>query len=231
MQLSFCETTLQYDTNRMRQEIMEKHESKMRTQRQLVDKGERVGGPLLEPLTEQQLEQQVQRMLKHPVVNVHLVKPESFMNRSGAPLRSYIDSKLYASGLLKCLKGQASAKNAPARVLVVCDDMTLPFGQMKLKYKGGDGGHNGLASVQQRLGSDRYHRLKLGIAPTDERMQGRRIVLHDYVLKKFNSYDEMPTMPVLLDQACRVILEYLHFDMNSVANKANSIVVEPRRAE
>jgi PTH1 family peptidyl-tRNA hydrolase len=93
-----------------------------------------------------------------------VAKPLTFMNRSGeavAPLARYFDV-------------------APADLLVVIDEAALPFGRLRARARGSAGGHNGLKSVIERLGSQEFPRLRLGVGRGD----GRRD-LADHVLSKF----------------------------------------------
>lgn len=76
-----------------------------------------------------------------------LVKPESFMNRSGE--------------VVAALAGWAGI--APAGILVVYDDIDLPLGALRIRPHGGAGGHNGMRSIIERLGTDRFPRLRVGI--------------------------------------------------------------------
>ena len=78
---------------------------------------------------------------------VTLVKPQTFMNRSGAAV----------AGLVHWLKF------APSDVLVIVDDADLPLGQLRLRQSGGSGGHNGLRSIIETLGSEEFARLRVGI--------------------------------------------------------------------
>ncbi len=80
---------------------------------------------------------------------VLLVKPLSFMNRSGDAVRAL----------------QERAGFAAEEVLVVLDDFLLDFGRLRLRRGGSDGGHNGLASVLERLQTDQVSRLRLGVGP------------------------------------------------------------------
>jgi PTH1 family peptidyl-tRNA hydrolase len=76
-----------------------------------------------------------------------LVKPETFMNRSGAVVPPLL----------------AWAGTGPERCLVVVDDLDLPLGRLRLRPHGGSGGHNGLESILTSLGTDRFPRLRVGI--------------------------------------------------------------------
>ena len=85
--------------------------------------------------------------------DVVLVKPLTFMNRSGEPLRAVL--QFY--------------KMEPGEALVVVDDMALPVGRLRLRPDGGTGGHNGLESIILQLGTDQIPRLRVGIgAPPRE---------------------------------------------------------------
>ncbi len=97
---------------------------------------------------------------------VVLVKPLSFMNDSGQPL------------------GNAAAwwKTPPAEVLVVSDDLDLPFGRLRMRASGGSGGHNGLKSIIARFGED-FPRLRVGIG------RGRADTI-EYVLANFSNDEE-----------------------------------------
>jgi peptidyl-tRNA hydrolase, PTH1 family len=95
---------------------------------------------------------------------VLLAKPLTFMNRSGdavAALSRYYDV-------------------APADMLVVVDEVDLPFGRLRARVRGSGGTHNGLRSIVQRLGSQEFPRLRLGVGRGDARRD-----LADHVLSKF----------------------------------------------
>lgn len=84
---------------------------------------------------------------------VHLVRPLTYMNRSGAALRAYVGT----AGFLPA-----------GDLLVLVDDVALPTGRFRLRAKGSAGGHNGLASVESELDSQEYGRLRIGVgAPPD----------------------------------------------------------------
>ncbi|MCC5918474.1 MAG: aminoacyl-tRNA hydrolase [Cryomorphaceae bacterium] len=76
-----------------------------------------------------------------------LIKPTTFMNLSGKALRYWMEE----------------AKIPVENILVIVDDVALPFAHLRLKMKGSDGGHNGLKSIQQLLGHSNYPRLRVGI--------------------------------------------------------------------
>ena len=99
---------------------------------------------------------------------VRLVKPQTFMNLSGAALRPYLRRPMFD----------------PAQdLLVVVDDAALPLGRLRLRAEGTAGGHNGLKSIEQALSSRTYARARLGVAPADPRR--RDPDLADFVLSPF----------------------------------------------
>lgn len=123
------------------------------------------------------------RIKERPVI---LVKPQTYMNRSGdsvGPLAKYYKVPL-------------------ANVLVVYDEIDLPFGTLRLRSKGGSGGHNGMKSVIQHLGQD-FPRLRLGIGRPSGRMPPSAYVLQDF------GKDEEPILLELLDSAIETIETYL----------------------
>lgn len=104
--------------------------------------------------------------------SVRLVKPQTYMNLSGAALTPYLRRPTFS----------------PATDLfVIVDDVALPVGRSRLRARGSHGGHNGLRSIEQALGSREYARLRIGVAPVDP----RRAVgdLADFVLSDFGAED------------------------------------------
>ncbi|MFN3683538.1 MAG: aminoacyl-tRNA hydrolase [Fimbriimonadaceae bacterium] len=135
-------------------------------------------------------------------VSTLLVKPLTFMNRSGEAVRGFVREH----GL------------PPERVLVVADDMALQLGRVRLKPKGGAGGHNGHKSVIQALGSQNYPRLKVGIGSADP---GAAV---DHVLGKFTP-DEAPEVRRAIElaaQGCEwVLTEGVERAMNRINPAGN----------
>jgi PTH1 family peptidyl-tRNA hydrolase len=93
-----------------------------------------------------------------------LAKPRSYMNESGGPV----------SGLARYFDV------APERVLAIHDELDLPFGVLRLKFGGGDNGHNGLKSIRKSLDTGDYHRLRFGIGRPPGRMDAASFVLRDF---------------------------------------------------
>ncbi|MBF0512265.1 MAG: aminoacyl-tRNA hydrolase [Candidatus Omnitrophica bacterium] len=97
-------------------------------------------------------------------IECSLLKPMTFMNNSGEALRPV----LQAQGL------------KPEDVLVVCDDMSIGFGKLRLRPSGSAGGHNGLKSIITHLGTDEFARLRMGIGAPENRDETTRHVLSDF---------------------------------------------------
>jgi PTH1 family peptidyl-tRNA hydrolase len=100
--------------------------------------------------------------------NVRLVKPQTYMNLSGAALRPYL---------------RREAWNAANDLLIVVDEAALPLGAFRIRGSGSAGGHNGLKSIERALGAQQYARLRIGVGPPPGRE--RRGDLADYVLDRF----------------------------------------------
>lgn len=114
-----------------------------------------------------------------PGPRVVLAKPSSYMNLSGGPV----------AGLVRFYDVPAE------RILVIHDELDLPFGTLRLKRGGGEGGHNGLKSISAALGTRDYLRLRVGIS----RPPGRQDPA-DYVLRDFGS-TERADLGVILEEA------------------------------
>lgn len=97
------------------------------------------------------------------------------------------------------------------RLLIVCDDFVLPLGKLRFRAHGSDGGHNGLASVIERLGTREFPRLRLGI-DRDPRMDPA-----EYVLTRFKK-SELAAVDEMIDRAVRAIEDFIqngiHYAMN-----------------
>ena len=114
--------------------------------------------------------------VSHQGEKILLLKPLTFMNLSGQAV-------LQAAHYFKVL---------PEDVCVLHDDLDLPFGDVRLKIGGGDGGHNGLKSVTQLLTTSNYSRIRLGIGrPENARMDVANFVLEDFSESQFSTVDQM----------------------------------------
>ena len=114
---------------------------------------------------------------------VRLLKPLTFMNNSGAALKSFVRRPLW---------------NAATDLLVVVDDVALEVGRFRLRARGSAGGHNGLKSVEQAIENQDYARLRIGVGPSEER-RGLYSDLADFVLSPF-ARDERENVIALMPQ-------------------------------
>jgi PTH1 family peptidyl-tRNA hydrolase len=133
--------------------------------------------------------------------SVILVKPQAYMNLSGdsiGPLAKYYKVPL-------------------ENVLVIYDEIDLHFGTLRLRSKGGSGGHNGMKSVIQHLGQD-FPRLRLGIGRPSGRMPPAAYVLQDF------GKDEVPVLLELIDSAIATIETYLDEDVDLAMTRHNGEV-------
>lgn len=129
-----------------------------------------------------------------------LLKPSTYMNLSGNAVRYWVQQE-----------------NVPLEnVLIIVDDLALPFGSLRLKGKGSDAGHNGLKHIAATLGTQNYARLRFGIG--NDFPKGGQI---DYVLGHFGKED-MELMPERLDTAAEIIKSFCLAGLNITMNQYNN---------
>lgn len=100
-------------------------------------------------------------------------------------------------------------------LLVVTDDLNLPFGTLRLKTKGSDGGHNGLKDIQEKLQTTKYNRFRFGIS--DSFNKGRQV---DYVLSQWTE-DESSKLPERLIRTEEAIKSFVLSGMSETMNQFN----------
>ena len=100
-------------------------------------------------------------------------------------------------------------------VLVVVDDLALPYGKLRLKPKGSSAGHNGLKNIEELTGGQNYSRLKFGIG--DDYPKGRQI---DYVLGRW-SQGEIDSLPIYMDKAIETIIAFCTIGLEKTMNQYN----------
>ena len=130
-----------------------------------------------------------------------LLKPSTYVNLSGNAVRYWLNK----------------LKLSPENLLVVVDDIALPFGTLRLRAKGGDAGHNGLAHINTILGSSAYARLRFGIG--NDFLPGQQV---NYVLSSWDG-EEKKNLPERLEMAGEIIKSFgvigLQRTMNAYNNK------------
>lgn len=122
-----------------------------------------------------------------PGIELLLAKPTTYVNNSGAAVLAL----LVREGL------------DPGRLLVVCDDLSIPFGEFRLRGQGSSGGHNGLQSIIDRIGPD-FARLRIGIGPAPEGVDWA-----DFVLSPF-SPEEESGLPDIIEEAMARITSFVN---------------------
>lgn len=130
-----------------------------------------------------------------------LIKPSTYVNLSGKAVNYWLKKE----------------KLTVDRLLVITDDLALPFGTIRLRAKGSDGGHNGLRSINELIGTNKYARLRFGIG--DEFHHGQQV---DYVLGKWDA-EEREVLPDRMDTSIGAIKAFgtvgIQMAMNQFNNK------------
>jgi peptidyl-tRNA hydrolase, PTH1 family len=138
-----------------------------------------------------------------PALDVILALPQTYMNDSGSsvgPLAAFF-------------------KVPPRQVLVVCDDVNLPFGRLRLRRSGSDGGHNGLGSIIAALGTIDFPRLRVGVS----RQEGDLI---DHVISAFNA-DEETALPGIVSRSVAGIETFLDAGVEAAIALVNAAGGDP----
>jgi len=128
-----------------------------------------------------------------------LVKPTTFMNLSGKAAAHWL----------------STLKIPVEQMIVVTDDLALPFGKLRLKGQGSAGGHNGLKDIQATLGTDVYARLRFGVDANFPK--GRQV---DYVLNPFST-DEQIDLPLRIEKAGEAVLAFGAMGLERAMNTVN----------
>lgn len=131
---------------------------------------------------------------------VMLLKPTTFMNRSGESVQA----------------AAAFYQIAPADVIIVLDDLALPTGKLRIRKGGSSGGHNGLRDIERALGTEQYPRLRIGIDAPPPPMPARA-----YVLARFDDVQRKAIDPAL-DRAADALLCWIENGIEAAMNRYNS---------
>jgi PTH1 family peptidyl-tRNA hydrolase len=137
-----------------------------------------------------------------------LLEPQTFMNRSGdcvQPLMAFF-------------------KIAPSELIVLHDELDIPFGEVRLKMGGGHAGHNGLRSIMERAGGGDFGRVRLGIGRPPPEFRGE---VADFVLSSFDGA-ERPALPDLIKKAGDAILDVARRGFGPAMNARNTRPKPPK---
>ncbi len=133
---------------------------------------------------------------------VLMLKPQTYMNLSGDSVREVCN--FY--------------KIPPKNVIVICDDIALEAGKLRIRAKGGAGGHNGLKSIIYNLTSEEFIRIRMGVgAPETDKWD-----LADFVLSKFTKKD-IPLMETAISRAISAVSDIVRNDVDFAMNKYNGM--------
>jgi PTH1 family peptidyl-tRNA hydrolase len=136
---------------------------------------------------------------------VVLAKPQTFMNKSGVPVAAL--RRFY--------------KVADEDLLVIFDDLDLPVGTLRIRPFGGSSGHNGMKSLIERLGTQGFPRVRIGIGRPPGRMDPAR-----YVLKDFDK-DQRPLVQQVYDRAALAVETWIEYGIESAMTEYNGSLAQP----
>ena len=135
---------------------------------------------------------------EHNMETYILLKPQSYMNLSGTVIKKF--ASFY--------------KIKPEDILIIHDDLDLPVGKIKVKFKGSSGGHNGIKNIIENLNTEDFSRFKIGISKNDN------IEIKDYVLGKFNKLELEKIKKIYSFSSC-LINDFLDNNIDKVMSKYN----------
>ena len=131
--------------------------------------------------------------------SLYLLKPSTYMNLSGNAVRYYLQ-KLPVT---------------EERLIVICDDINLPFGTLRMRKSGSDGGHNGLRNINETIGTQDYCRIRMGVG--HDFHEGEQV---DYVLGDL-SPEETDLMPELCKKVSQGVLDWIFAGADRAMNTLN----------
>lgn len=141
-----------------------------------------------------------QAEVKHKGRTLILIKPTTFMNLSGKAVNYWMQEE----------------KIPVDRILVITDDLALPFGKIRIRAKGSDGGHNGLKSIQTLINTQEYPRLRFGVG--SDFMPGQQV---NYVLSPWNE-EEKKLIDIRIKIATEAILDFATIGLARSMNMHNN---------
>lgn len=129
---------------------------------------------------------------------VILLKPQKYINLSGEVIRKYVD--FYKIDIND--------------ILIISDDLDQEIGNLKLKYKGSSGGHNGLKNIELHLNTNEYKRIKIGIS------NNKQIDTKDYVLGKIDK-EAKEILDNVIIKVVNILDDYMYLSFDNLMNKYN----------
>jgi PTH1 family peptidyl-tRNA hydrolase len=139
-----------------------------------------------------------------PPTGVKLFKPKGYMNSSGISVSEMVRKNGYR----------------PEEILVICDDFSIPLGMLRIRVSGSSGGHNGLGSIIQSLGTDNIPRVRAGIGPVPSGQDPA-----EFVLERIRDMGEASKAEVMIGEAAQAVRVAISEGMEIAMNRFN------RRAE
>lgn len=131
---------------------------------------------------------------------ITLLKPSTYMNLSGNAVRYWVNQ----------------LKIPMENLLVICDDLNLPFGTLRMRKKGSDGGHNGLKNIQELLGTQEYSRIRIGIG--NDFQKGGQV---DYVIGELST-EEREGIPEICSKTIEGIKAFVTIGADRAMNSFNT---------
>ena len=131
---------------------------------------------------------------------ITLLKPSTYMNLSGNAVRYWVNK----------------LKLPLENVIVICDDLNLPFGTLRMRKKGSDGGHNGLKNIQELLETQEYPRIRIGIG--NDFQKGRQV---DFVIGPMSA-EEKEKMPEICDSVIDGVKAFVTIGIDRAMNCFNT---------
>ncbi|MBI5541908.1 MAG: aminoacyl-tRNA hydrolase [Bacteroidia bacterium] len=134
-----------------------------------------------------------------------LIKPTTYMNLSGKAVKFWLEKE----------------KITPDKLLVILDDIALPFATIRIRPNGSNGGHNGLKSIDEMLGNQNYARMRFGVG--NDFSRGKQA---DYVLSEFSS-EENKNLPICIEKMRLAALNFGFAGVQNTMNGFNGLVSFP----
>lgn len=132
--------------------------------------------------------------------NVYVIKPTTYMNLSGKAVNYWMQQ----------------LKVPIENIMVIVDDLAIPFGSLRIKPKGSAAGHNGLRSIEATCGGQQYARLRFGIG--DNYSKGRQV---DFVLGPFDK-EEQKDLPGLIDHSVKMLQSFVNIGIELTMTNLNT---------